>query len=147
MMDFRRSTTVESGQMTVELAVVLPVLIVVAVIAVNALLFVSECASFDRLFSESVRVNATSKGYGQSEADAVAATQSMLEGAFARANITVEVRVETAGFGCRKFTGTLRYAPTLFGMGLRDSILGIPLPCAVHSASYVIDPYKPGVLV
>lgn len=48
----------ERGQMTVELAVVFPALLAVAVIAVNALLFFSECAAFDRVAREAVRLHA-----------------------------------------------------------------------------------------
>ena len=51
----RRSTR---GQMTVQLAVAMPVLIIVAVIAVNALAFFAECAVFDRVAHEAVRVHA-----------------------------------------------------------------------------------------
>ena len=35
----------ERGQMTVELAVMIPVLVAIAVIAMNAMLFFSECAA------------------------------------------------------------------------------------------------------
>ena len=45
----------ERGQMTVELAAAFPVLIIVAVIAVNALAFFSECAAFDNVFRDAVR--------------------------------------------------------------------------------------------
>ena len=55
----------ERGQMTVELAVVFPALLAVAVIAVNALLFFSECAAFDRVAREAVRLHAASPAYGQ----------------------------------------------------------------------------------
>ena len=44
----RRSTAGETGQMTVELAVAFPVMIIVAVIATNALLFFSDLASGPR---------------------------------------------------------------------------------------------------
>ena len=50
----------ERGQMTVELAAAFPVLIIVAVIAVNALAFFSECAAFDNVFRDAVRVHVTS---------------------------------------------------------------------------------------
>ena len=55
----------EKGQMTVELAVAMPVLIVVAVIAANALTFFAECAVFDRVAHEAVRVHAAAPAYGQ----------------------------------------------------------------------------------
>ena len=55
----------ESGQMTVEMAVAMPALIVVAVIAVNACTFFYQCAVFDRVVHEAVRVYATSPAYGE----------------------------------------------------------------------------------
>ena len=55
----------ENGQMTVELAVALPVLLAVAAIAVNALLFFSECAAFDVASRDAVRIHAASPAYGQ----------------------------------------------------------------------------------
>lgn len=137
----------ERGQMTVEMAVAFPILMIVAVIAVNALVFVSECASFDRAFSEAVRVHASARAYGQSEAGAIEEVRSDLERSFSEDNLAVDVRAENAGAGCRKFTATLQYAPTLFGLGLRDSVFGVALPHVSHSASYVIDPYKPGVFL
>lgn len=45
----------ECGQMTVEFAVALPVVVVIAVIAVNALAFFSDCAAFDNLFRDAMR--------------------------------------------------------------------------------------------
>ena len=137
----------ERGQMTVEMAVVFPVLIIVAVIAVNALVFVSECAAFDRVFGEAVRVHAASRAYGQSEATAVGEVRAALERAFSEDNIAIDVTVENAGSGCRRFIATLQYAPTLFGLGLRESVLGVSLPRVSHSASFVIDSYKPGVFL
>ncbi len=137
----------ERGQMTVEMAVAFPILIIVAVIAVNALVFVSECASFDRVFSEAVRVHASARAYGQSETGAIGEIRSDIERSFSEDNLAVDIQVENAGTGCRKYTATLQYAPTLFGLGLRDSVFGVALPCVSHSASYVIDPCKPGVFL
>ena len=48
----------ERGQMTVELAAAFPVLIIVAVIAVNAPRSSHECAAFDNVFRDAVRVHA-----------------------------------------------------------------------------------------
>ena len=101
----------ERGQMTVELAAAFPVLIIVAVIAVNALAFFSECAAFDAE-NEAVRVSA-----------------------------------EAVSGGHTRFTGTLEYMPTLFGLGLRSTVFGIPLPPLTHAVSIAVDCYKPGVLL
>ena len=45
-----------SGQMTVELCAVLPVVIVIAAILVNVMTFFGECAEFDRVARNSVRL-------------------------------------------------------------------------------------------
>ena len=45
----------DRGQMTVELLVVLPVVLIVAVVAVNALTFFGDCAAFDRVARNAVR--------------------------------------------------------------------------------------------
>ena len=44
------------GQMTIEFALLFPVMLMIALIACNSILFLSECASFDRIFRESVCV-------------------------------------------------------------------------------------------
>ena len=45
----RKAWANQAGQMTVELAVAFPVVVAVAVIAMNALLFLSECTKITRL--------------------------------------------------------------------------------------------------
>ena len=124
----------ERGQMTVELAAAFPVLIIVAVIAVNALAFFSECAAFDNVFRDAVRVHATSPAAGQGIA-------------FDAENETVRVSAEGVSGGHTRFTGTLEYMPTLFGLGLRSTVFGIALPPLKHAASIAVDCYKPGVLL
>ena len=51
------------GQMTMELMAVLPVAILIAIIAVNVLVFFGDCASFDRVARNAIRVYATSPSY------------------------------------------------------------------------------------
>lgn len=133
--------------MTVELAVAFPVLIIVAVIAVNALTFFSECGSFDNLFRDAVRVHATSPASGQGVDQSSALVQAGLSTAFAKANEQVSVSVEGVSGGHTRFTGTLEYWPTLFGLGLRTSVFGIALPPLSHEVSMTVDCYKPGVLL
>ena len=137
----------ERGQMTVELAVAFPVLIAVAVIAVNALLFLSECAAFDDAFREAVRVHATSPGYGEDLDDGVAAVQEALEASFDADYLAVSVTVEGTSAGYVTFTGTLSFTPTLFGKGTVDSVFGVQLPALSHSVRHTVDRYKPGAVV
>lgn len=136
-----------SGQMTVELAVVFPLLMVVAVVAVNAVLFFSECAAFDRLVRDAVRVHATSPAYGQSLEQSRALVADTLGQASDRPYLEVRVVVEGVQGGYARFTATLEFSPTLFGLGLRSSVFGVALPRLKHSASMTVDPYRSGVLL
>ncbi len=143
----RRRGAAERGQMTVELAVVFPVLVAVAVIAVNALLFFSECAAFDRVAREAVRVHATSPAYGQGLEQSRAQVAQTVEQAFDRPFEATRVAVEGTDGGHARFTATIEFSPTLFGMGLKPSVFGVALPPLQHEVSLAVDPYKPGVLL
>lgn len=140
-------TTDEAGQMTVEFAVAFPVFVIVAVIAVNALLFFSDCAAFDQLARDAVRTCATSPAYGQSIDDSIAMVEETLEVSFPRDNLSIEVAAEGASLGHMRFIATIRFAPTLFGLGFKSSVFGVELPALEHSVAMTIDPYKPGVLL
>lgn len=137
----------ERGQMTVELAVAFPAMIAVAVIATNALLFFSDCAAFDRLACESVRVHASAPAYGMGSNQACALVQQELTTSFDRNNLTVSVVSTPVGFDYTQYEATLDFAPTLFGLGLRNEVFGVPLPHLRHTVTYAIDPYRPGVVV
>lgn len=135
----------ECGQMTIELMAVIPVAVAIAVIAVNALVFFGDCASFDRIARNAIRVYATSPTYGmqagQSQASVANAIREELTSAFE----VVDVSHEDVGGGLTRYVATLDYAPNLFGMGMRDSALGVQLPHLKHSTSLVVDTYKAGV--
>ena len=137
----------EAGQMTVELAVAFPVLIIVAVIAVNACAFLVDCAVFDRVAHEAVRVHATSPAYRQGAAQSCALVEQEVRDAVDADNVEISVTYGSAGHDLQRFTATLQYFPTLFGMGLRSEVFGVALPSLTHSTSYVVDVYKPGVVI
>lgn len=99
--------------------------IIVAVIAVNALAFFSECAAFDNVFRDAVRVHATSPAAGQGIEQSSALVQTALSAAFDAENEAVRVSAEGVSGGHTRFTGTLEYMPTLFGLGLRSTVFGI----------------------
>ncbi len=135
------------GQATIEFAVALPVLIFVAVVAVNALLLFSECASFDRLFCNAVRAHATSPAYGRNASEACAYVEEDLRASFAEENLEVFVSSSGDRTGYVTFEGTLLYRPTLFGMGMATEVFGIQIPPARHTARYTVSVYRPGVLL
>lgn len=138
--------TLDSGQMTVEFAIALPVLLIVAIIATNALLFMSECAAFDGVFQEAVRVHVTAPAYGDA-AHAQQRVTEQLSRAFSRENENVQVSSSALFGGNERYTATLSFRPTLFGLGLRSSVFGIELPALSHQSTFVVQSYKPGVVV
>ncbi len=133
--------------MTIELAVAMPVLVIVAVIAVNALTFFAQCAVFDRVANEAVRVHAASPAYGQGADQSCGLVEQDILEALNAANIEVSVSHGESGLGFERFIATLDYHPTLFGLGLRSEVFGVALPTLTHSSTYTIDVYKAGVVV
>lgn len=136
-----------AGQMTVELAVALPVLIAVAAMAFNLCAFIADCAVFDRSVHEAVRVHATSPAYRQNSSQSCSYVKRDVDAALGSSDIDVDVSSQSAGLDFVRFTATMKYSPTLFGLGLRTQVFGIGLPRLSHSTSYVVDVYKPGVVV
>lgn len=142
----RGPRSADKGQATVELAVVLPVAIMLAVLVVNALTFFGTCASFDRAVRQAVCVQAAAPSADQGLEAAAARIEQAARQAVPEANVSVSVSVQARAPGLTKFTARLTYRPTLFGIGLRDSIFGLRLPELSHDTSLVVDPYRPGVL-
>jgi hypothetical protein len=134
------------GQMTVEFVVVFPVLLVVALVATNALLFMSDCATFDRVFREQVTTWAPSPGYGESSSTAAAHVQSAIDGALDGDYLDASVSA-LGGTGICTFEGTLSFTPTLFGHGRLSGVFGISFPKLTHHQSLVVEVYRPGVLL
>ena len=143
----RRWRDNETGQMTIELAAVLPVLMIVAMIAVNAMTFFAECAVFDRAAHEAVRVHAAAPAYGQGPSQSCALAEADIRTALGDDNVVVSVTHTSAERDLDRYTATLEFSPTLFGMGLRSHVFGVDMPRLVHTTSYVVDSYKPGVIV
>ena len=135
------------GQATLELMVGFPVVLIVAIIATNALLFFSDCAAFDRAFREAVRVHAASPAYGQGVDEGCGLVAATLDPLFNRDNENVSIVVERLASGHARFTGTLDFVPTLFGLGMRSSVFGVELPALTHTKEIVVEVYRPGVLL
>ena len=164
----------QRGQMTVELAVTIPVLLAAVGIAINLMVFLGDCARFDRVAAEAVRIEAASPGYGSYGITARAqAVQALLEASFVEQeylSISVEATAGSSGSEPAQeaqgpqaaqdsfrtdgitfsllphqetFVCTMKYRPWGFG----DSFFGIKFSGIVHTRSYVIDSFRPGVLL
>ena len=134
----------ESGQMAVELAVIMPVILVVLVIAIDMLVFASECARFDHLVPQRVLEHAVSPPINCYESDSRAEhIQYALEDDFDRNGASVETSYEDAGVALASMSVyhcTLRFTPWPL------SIAGAP-PLLEHTCSIAVDPYTPGELL
>lgn len=135
------------GQMTVELAVCIPVLIAVALVVCNALLFMENCAAFDRHARDAVRVCAASPAHGQTAAEGAALMQARLAQAFSQDYLSVSVSVSGAPPGFVTYCATLHFTPTLFGRSFSGAVYGLVCGSLEHTTSLTIDPYRPGVVV
>lgn len=136
----------ERGQMTVELAVVLPVIVVVMVIAIDCLVYIGQCARFDNLAAQRVIALANSPGSESYETEArVEAVEEALSEDFSDWDQTVEVECDSSG-GADVYRCTLSFPPwPLSASG--GSLFGTAIPAALeHEYALAIDQYTPGDL-
>lgn len=136
----------EHGQMTVELCVVFPVVLIIAVIAVNAMAFFGDCAEFDRVSRNAIRQIATSPAHEQTVEQSIAKVQQAVESSLGSDNLECEASALQSADGFIKYTVTVKYAPTLFGLGLKEEVFGVALPKLSHTTELTVDSYKPGML-
>ena len=148
----------QSGQMAVELAVLVPVVMVVALIVVNLMEFVDACAAFDRLSLDEVIAEGVSPSGEQSVAASVAAVEGALRASLGReGSCDVEVRAERVSPEegesllsvaplLTRYTCTLVFRPWPRELRLPGVMYAAPLELR-HERTLVIDRYRPGVVV
>lgn len=130
-----------SGQMTVEFAVMAPVLIMVGFIAMNALVFLGDCAAFDMVAREAVRMQADDGFEGSSGAAEV--RQRIEENLFME-HETVSVACERTALGHVRYTASTSFSPP-FLKGAR--VFGVTVPTLEHEISMTVSPLRKGVIV
>lgn len=129
----------QAGQMTVELAVLLPVIAAVAFITTMGMMFAGECAAFDIAFRESVRLQADD-GWDN---DSTLQIETELAERLPSLHGSVAVSCERAGVGHARYKGVLTFEPP-FLRGV--SIFGVAAPALRHEAEFAVSPYRKGVL-
>lgn len=135
------------GQMTVEFVVAFPAMIALAFVAVNAALFLSDCAAFDRAFRNAVCTYAASPAYEQGFDESCDLVEAALSSSFGRENLQVEVSSSGCEGGMVVFSGFLRFEPTLFGKGSLSGAFGVSFPPLCHEERMAVSAYKPGLVV
>ena len=106
-----------------------------------------ECAAFDQLARQAICAYAPSPDAGQGPAEVAALVESELEEALGTSNLAIEVTVQGRAGSYQRYCGRLSFAPTLFGLGLKDEVFGVSLPRLVHEVDLTVDAYRPGVLL
>ncbi|MEE8723893.1 MAG: hypothetical protein SOI23_03895 [Atopobiaceae bacterium] len=148
-----------SGQMAVELAVLLPVVIVVALIDYNLMRFVGACAAFDHVAFEQIVAQGVSPR-GDAREPAVDEIRVQIEQALQMKSCEVEVTAErmVASPGrsegltfpisplLTRFTCTLSYHPWPSSFVVAGVSFRAPF-ALVHSRALVVDRYRGGVVV
>lgn len=149
----------QRGQMAVEMAVMVPVGIVVALVVYNLCRFSEACALFDRVALDAVVSQGVSPPGEQSALSASGAVRTCIEEALAAHSCEVSVAVtgaqaEAPGQGISfpvsplltTYTCTLRYRPwphtfVLAGVPFRPPVV------LTHERRLVVDRFRPGVVV
>ena len=147
-----------AGQMTVELAVVVPVVMVVALTVLNLMWYVEACAAFDQVAYDAVIAHGVAGSGEQTEVSAVEEVRSALEEALGREDTCeVEVSASAAGSGgegssfvisplLTRYTCTMRYRP--WPRLVRFPGVTYAAPFALeHACELVVDRYRPGVVI
>lgn len=144
------------AQMAVELAVLMPVIIIVALIAVNVLTYASLCARFDRVSYNAVFVAGVAPTGAADAYSSVAEVKTQIESAMDADACEVEVSAENIGIHegdalINLAAGTVRYVCTLsyHPWPLRASIAGalFAAPSVLkHERSLVVDCYKAAII-
>ena len=144
--------------MTVELAVITPVVIVVALVVLNLMGFVEACAAFDQVALDAVVAHGVAPSGEQSEGRAASEVRSAIEELLGReGRCEVEVRAEAVGMGATssglvmsplltRYVCTLTYRP--WPRLLRMPGVTYEAPLALrHECELVVDRFRPGMVM
>ena len=147
------------GQLAVELAVMVPVCIVVALIVFNLCRFIEACATFDRVAMDAVISQGVSPPGEQSALASSGVVRACIEDALDMPGCEVEVGAagpEVVGLGrgltfpvsplLTTYTCTLRYRPWPSAFVIAGVSMGAPL-VLTHVRTLTVDRFKPGVVV
>lgn len=131
----------EAGQMTIEFAVVFPVLVIVAFIALQGIAFAGDCVAFDEVARDVIRRQADD---GYEGADGAGEVAVSIEEALGLEHIEVEATCEKNLAGHVRYEVTMHYTPPLL-KGV--TVFGSGVPRLTHGVSLTISPYRKGVVI
>lgn len=158
-MSIRMRLREERAQATVEMAVVTPVLLVLALIVYNVMIFAGAVARFDRVVPDIVLAHAVAPGGegDESSADASATVQTQILNAMEGYDLQIEVSSEQGAKASdggllslsgtfRTYTCTMHYEPWPTSLSIAGVLLGAPTTLS-HERVVTVDPWRPGVVM
>ena len=158
-MGIRAGLREERAQATVEIAMVAPVLLVLALIVYNVMIFAGAVARFDRVVPDIVLAHAVSPGGegDDSVVDASATVQAQIQDTMEGYELQIEVSSEQGTAATdggllslsgtfRTYTCTMRYEPWPGSLSIAGFSLGAPA-VLTHERAVTVDPWRPGVVM
>lgn len=149
----------ERAQATVEMAMIMPVLLVLALIVYNVMIFAGAVARFDRVVPDIVLAHAVAPGGegDDSVVDASATVQAQIRDAMEGYELEIEVSSEQGAAATdggllslsgtfRTYTCTMRYEPWPGSLSIAGFSLGAPA-VLTHERAVTVDPWRPGVVM
>lgn len=148
----------ESGQMAVELAVLMPVCIVVALVVFNLCRFLGLCAVFDRASLDAINACGVAGEGEQSVQACEEEIRSRLVSAMGNEDVcSIDVRAEGVTGGettavfvisplLTRYTCELKYRPWPSSISIAGVSGGVPWALR-HERSLVVDRFRPGVVI
>ena len=145
-----------SGQMAVELAVLVPIIVVVALLAFNLLRFAELCARFDRVSLDAVLMQGVSPVGEPEELGGVEEVREALAEAMGEARCEVDVRIDSAldahegltfdlAAGTTRFVCELAYRP--WPSAVEVAGVGYQAPALLrHERTIVVDRFRAAVI-
>ena len=146
-----------SGQMAVELACLMPVVLVTVIVVFNLVRFVEACAVFDRVALDAVVMQGVAPTGEQSLVSGVEAVRSGIAASFdgmssCEVEVTATTLADESGGSIAvnplltRYVCTLIYRPWPLSFAVAGIDARVPLEL-VHEKSLVVDRFRPGVVV
>lgn len=154
----RASVAEEGAQATVEMAVVVPIVLVLGLIVYNLMVFMAATARFDRVAPDIVLAHGVAPvSDGSAATDGTDAITAQLEQAMGGYDVAVEVQCEWEGgkedgslldlaAPLRTYRCTMHYRPWPSGLSIAGASMGAPAELE-HERTVTVDPWKSGVVI
>lgn len=148
----------DRGELLVELAIAIPIMVIIGLITINLMQFIGQCAKFDRATGDLVRYAVLNPQDNGNAATGLLAKSMGYEGNDPNSNhVSVQVRDydgpagSVVGHYLKTVDATLYFKPwpALDAVYFENTPFRFQLPGQFmqHKQRYVVDAFKPGILL